>query len=112
MLYETFGILSGEATVWFECLNNGDFGLASCGDPLAEANTYRLGIPASTALIIGLLFSFFGPIPLVVMLNRFKNQVVTGILFFLIVIPYSVLAFTVLMLAVLIVAFYLLQLNA
>jgi hypothetical protein len=58
------------------------------------------------------LFSFFGPIPLVVMLNRFKNQVVTGILFFLIVIPYSVLAFTVLMLAVLIVAFYLLQLNA
>ncbi len=106
VIYETLGIFAVGSADWIDCLRGAESTLQACGEQLNLAYAYRYGIDALQALGIGLVLALAGPIPLIVMLRRFRNNTATLLMFFLVLFPYGLIAFVLLILAALIIIFY------
>lgn len=106
VIHETFSILMIGSTEWMQCLNSdGTFAFA-CASDLNATYTYRFGIDATTALLLGIFAAFMGPIPILTMLNRYRNNNLAGVLFFVMMLPYGMLGFLLLILALMSIVFY------
>ncbi len=110
VLYETLQIFSVALAAWGQCLQSAGGALIACGDEVTFNRPYRYGVSTLPALAAALFALFVGPIPIIATLNRYQNNVMASILFFVIMIPYGTLAFLVLVISLLITIFYAVQL--
>jgi hypothetical protein len=111
VFFETLQIFVDGTSAWFSCVQGGDSNaFVTCGSQINLAYEYRFGLDALPALGLSIVTLFLGPIPLIIALNRYKNELVAGILFFVVVIPYGTLAFLVMMIGVMVALFYTMQL--
>lgn len=106
VVYETFAIFMIGSTGWMNCINSDGTLMMACGNNLTTAYDYRLGMNALTALLLGLVAVFMGPIPIITMLNRFRSNAVAGVLFLVVMFPYGLLAFIVVVLGMMSAVFY------
>jgi len=106
VIYETLAIFAAGSAQYLECVRGSGVPLEGCGDQLDLAYAYRYGTNALQALGAALLAAFAGPLPMIVMLSRYRNNLIGAVLFFLIMFPYGLLAFLVLLLGTLVIIFY------
>ncbi|MEO0560714.1 MAG: hypothetical protein AAF125_01270 [Chloroflexota bacterium] len=106
VIYETLSLFSTGIAAWADCARGSGVPLEACGGELDFVFQYRYGLDALSALLAAIFAAFVGPIPMIVMLNRFKNNYVGGLLFLLVMLPYGLLAFFVITIAALVLIFY------
>jgi len=106
VFYQTLQIFAQGTTAWFDCINGQQGALLSCGEGVDLAYDYRAGFSALNAMSLALVGLFIGPIPLIFILNRYRNSFVSIMLFFIVVIPYGLLAFLVVIIGLIVVIFY------
>jgi hypothetical protein len=106
VIYETLELFATGAAAWLDCSRSENGALLDCGTPLAAAYEYRFGVDALRALGAALLGAFIGPIPMIFVLNRYRSTWAGILLFLLVMLPYGLLAFLVLVLGTLVIAFY------
>lgn len=109
VFYDSFTMFAETTSMWYACVEGRDLLFGGCGALLTEGAPYRFGINAVWAMLLALVALFLGPMPLVSILSRFRNNWVSGTLFILVVVPYSMIAFLVMMLSVLALVFSLLS---
>lgn len=109
VFYETMQLLAANITAWANCLLSEGGALFTCNDALAQDEAYRFGVNVYIALVGALVALFVGPVPLIVALNRYRNNIAAAALFFALMIPYGTLAFLVIVIGALAAIFYLIQ---
>ena len=112
VLFDMFDVVSESTQAWFACASGQGADVLFQGCELDLEQTYRGGLPLAWTMGLAALAVMFGPVPLVRILNRFRSNFATALLFVLVALPYSVVAFVLLLVAVLVMTFYLLRLIA
>lgn len=111
VLYETLGRYSQTLAAWGTCLQAEGGAVFNCNSELTLSLPYRYGIGLLPAMALAFVVVLAGPIPLIATLNRYRHNVIAGILFFIVMIPYGTVAFLLVVMGLLAVAFSLLQVS-
>lgn len=112
VIYETFMVMLSGSGAWLSCLQGEGIVMATCGEPLNTAYVYRFGMDASWAMVLAIFAAFVGPIPLIAMIQRYRNNLASGVLFFAVMIPYGILGFIVVVLSLLVAVMYGMEIMA
>ena len=111
VVYETLTLFAAGSADWMACIRTDDLALSGCADQMNMVFDYRYGLDALQGLGVGLFVIFIGPIPMIAMLRRYKNNIIGFLLFFLIMFPYGLLAFLILLIGMFILMFYGIELT-
>lgn len=111
VLYETLQLFAAGTTAWANCLLSENGALLTCGDEIAQGGMYRAGVNIYAAMGAAIAVLFISPIPLIIALNRYRNNVAAAVLLFVLMIPYGTLAFLVIIIGIIAAIFYITQFS-
>lgn len=106
MTFEALNLFAGTLNGWLACIGTDGGAMVACSEMLEAPAAWRLGWNAGAVLGVGLALLFVSPVPLIVMLNRYRQNWIAALLFVVVVFPYGLLAFLLLVIATLAVLFY------
>jgi hypothetical protein len=104
--YETLGLFASGSAEWLDCIRTDGVALSGCSDQLDFAFEYRYGLDGLSALASALILIAAGPVPMIVMLRRYDNNVAGMLMFLLVMFPYGLLFFLLMVLATFVMIFY------
>lgn len=111
VIYETLGLFAAGSADWLACVRTEGVALSGCGDQLNVAFAYRYGLDGLRALGAGLLLVAAGPVPMIILLRRYDNNVAGVLMFLLVMFPYGLLSFLLLVIATFVLIFYSVELT-
>lgn len=89
--YEALDLSSTVLEDWIACVTGQGGALAGCPLASGQLPRWRFDLPVETVMLVGLVAMVLGPIPLIVMLNRYQHWFISFLFYLFVLVPYGLI---------------------
>ena len=89
--YEALDLSSTVLEDWIACVTGQGGALAGCPLASSQLPRWRLDLSVGVVMLVGLVAMVLGPIPLIVMLNRYQHWFISLLFYLLVLVPYGLI---------------------